>query len=456
MFPNHPRILKSVSFYAPTSAAASDLMEDREMDDMEGAMEEGEEEEEALNADNRPSRIRRPSRSPSSSSWSARIDRFRQSKTAVAWVVALALFTDMIIYGTIIPLLPHITTPDKMGTLLACYAAGLLLVTPVVGVLSDKYGNRKVPMVCGLVGVVGATGGFAFARGDWDLALARMAQGVAGGISWTIGFCMLADTFAAEELGGVMGTVLGANTVGFLVGPPLSGFLFEYVHPKAPYAFCAVLALLDLGGRLFLKPPDCAGQLLQKSDDECELLGEEGTSSAGSHSVTTKVVGRKVGMLDLLKDWQVLCTCCTVAVGAAVFSGIEPTLPIYLQTHFNATPSQVGLIWIAIIIPNFLMGILTGHISDKHGRKNIAAVGTLLFGLATPFIALSSTIPTLILALCCFGAANAVLNTPALPEMADFVNAKGGGAYAQGYALFNMSFSVGMLVGPIVGTWIVE
>ncbi|RKO88870.1 major facilitator superfamily domain-containing protein [Blyttiomyces helicus] len=385
------------------------------------------------------------------------IYRWRVSQGAVIAVVALALFTDMVVYGAVIPVLPKLVTErlhlDRkfIGILLACYAAGLLLVTPVIGVLSDIYSNRKIPMLIGLGGLMMTTLLFAYGDTFWTLVMARMGQGISGGISWTIGFCMLADIFPASELGGVMGQALSANTLGFLVGPPLGGILFDWYGFTAPFLFCSALALIDLAGRLFIRPKVTSINYDAPEDTEerSPLISDHTRSASPSSSSRTN-------MIELLCDPQVLCTCTTIVLGATAFSGIEPTLPIYLEEVFGASPSTVGLLWIAIIVPNAVVGIYAGHASDKHGRKVVSAIGLLLFGLATPLLAYADNIILLVIALALFGATNAAVMTPALPEMAEFVHTRGGGAFAQAYALFNMSYSCGMLVGPIVGSFLVE
>ncbi|KAF9174724.1 hypothetical protein BGX20_010122 [Mortierella sp. AD010] len=53
--------------------------------------------------------------------------RARRAPVAVACVVAMALFTDMVVYGVVVPLLPIIVkerlggTPSEVGLLFACY-----------------------------------------------------------------------------------------------------------------------------------------------------------------------------------------------------------------------------------------------------------------------------------------------------------------------------------------------
>lgn len=63
-------------------------------------------------------------------------------------------------------------------------AFGLLLATPVFAILSDRYQNRRYPMMGGMLGLGISTLAFAMADTYALLVLARVAQGVAGGASW--------------------------------------------------------------------------------------------------------------------------------------------------------------------------------------------------------------------------------------------------------------------------------
>lgn len=109
-------------------------------------------------------------------------NRARASRTAVIIVVALALFTDMILYDVIVPILPAILRRVKqdeslMGLLLGVYAAGLLLFTPVFGVWSDRMQSRKAPMLCGQLGLGLSTLLFIYSRNLVLLIIARFLQG---------------------------------------------------------------------------------------------------------------------------------------------------------------------------------------------------------------------------------------------------------------------------------------
>lgn len=112
----------------------------------------------------------------------SKIYRARTSRVAVIVVVALALFTDMILYDVIVPILPAILRrvnqgESLMGLLLAVYAAGLLLFTPLFGVWSDRTRSRKAPMLLGQLGLGASTFLFIYSRDVVLLMLARFLQG---------------------------------------------------------------------------------------------------------------------------------------------------------------------------------------------------------------------------------------------------------------------------------------
>ncbi|KAI8639413.1 major facilitator superfamily domain-containing protein [Parasitella parasitica] len=383
--------------------------------------------------------------------------RARYSRMGVACVVALTLFTDMLVYGVVIPCLP-ILVIDRLegdstmvGFLFGCYAFGLLLATPVFAILSDRYQNRRYPMMGGMLGLGISTLAFAEADTYALLVLARVAQGVAGGASWTIGLGLLADVFPTNTLGTVMGTVLTAHTVGFALGPGIGGALYEYGGMEAPFFFCAGFAVLNFLAILWLAEPK--HNHIEETQDHVSRAQEdidETTPLVNNSNISRSRDKKPLTMIDLLKNWRILSCVLCVTVSASVFAGIEPALPIHLQKTFNASASTIGLIFVAMVVPAFLAPII-GHLSDKIGRQVISATGMLLMAVASPLVALQYTsIYWIIPPLMAFGLSSPVTLTPILPEMGETVSDMGGAAYAQVYALYNMAYSIGMFIGPVV------
>ncbi|KAI7903711.1 major facilitator superfamily domain-containing protein [Cokeromyces recurvatus] len=380
--------------------------------------------------------------------------RARRSHIGIAGVVALTLFTDMLVYGVVIPCLPKLVidrlkgNSTMVGFLFGCYAFGLLVATPVFAILSDRYENRRYPMMGGMLGLSISTLAFAMADTYALLVLARVAQGVAGGASWTIGLGLLADVFPTNKLGTVMGTVLTAHTVGFALGPAIGGILYEYGGFSAPFLFCTGFAVINFLGILWLAEPT---KMKQKKN-----IIDQGVADETTPLIAKKDCEKPLTMIDLLKNWRILsCVLCTI-VSASVFSGIEPSLPIHLQMVFNASASTIGFIFVTMVVPAFLAPLI-GHLSDKIGRQVISATGMIMMAISAPFIAINySTIYWIIPSLMIFGLSSPVIMTPILPEMGETVNDMGGAAYAQVYALYNMAYSIGMFIGPVIAGFIMS
>ncbi|KAI8332369.1 major facilitator superfamily domain-containing protein [Chlamydoabsidia padenii] len=413
---------------------------------------------------------------PSVVSQTSQWQRARESPKAIAGVVALTLFTDMITYGVVIPCLPKLVMDrlggdsSMVGFLCGCYACGLLVSTPIFAVLSDRYANRRYPTMVGSLGLVASTIGFAFANTYAKLVIARLAQGVAGGATWAIGFGMLADVFPNDRLGMVMGSVMTANTLGFTIGPVAGGFMYQFGGFQAPFFFCACLAVLNLLAVVWIEEPLVVARRLKEEEqpqgETTPLLPPEeqcgSSSNDGSIHSSLSPEGPEpkqqasVTILSLLKHRRILCCVAITVISSSVFSGIEPSLPIHLQNVYHSSPSTIGIIFGAMVLPSFTSPLI-GHLSDKVGRKVITSTGLLMMAMISPLVTLTyPSVYMIIPSLMVFGFSGPVTVTPVLPEMGIIVNDLGGNAYAQVYALYNMAYGTGMFLGPVFAGFIMS
>jgi DHA1 family solute carrier family 18 vesicular amine transporter 1/2 len=79
------------------------------------------------------------------------------------------------------------------------------------------------------------------------------------------------------------------------------------------------------------------------------------------------------------------------------------------------------------------------------------AVGVVLMAVSLPLVGVPDALAITLVAVLVVSIAYALLMTPTLPEMADAVDRRGGGAYASAYAVFNAAYAAGMMAGPIIG-----
>ncbi|KAF9383877.1 hypothetical protein CPB97_006157 [Podila verticillata] len=381
--------------------------------------------------------------------------QLRRSPNFILFTVFLALFVDMATYGIIVPIIPFIVS-DRIsggatdtGLLLAMYAIGILLSSPLFGVLGDAFVSRRTPMLIGLLGMLVSTVLFMVASNFYVFLAARLLQGVAGGSVWTLGLALITDVFPAEVLGVQMGKALIGYTLGLMMGPPLGGLLYEHGGYQAPFVFISVITLIDFG---------CRALIIEEREEIVKALRQQGKKDEAIEEEAEVVATRKKERMEertsfwkLLKNKRLVGCVIVTACNAFVFSGAEPTVPLYLARSFDLTSEKIGLVFMAFSLPT-LTAPLSGALSDRFGAKVVCFVSLLLCGagvLATGMFQNSLTMIILLFAV--VGITGTAILTPILGELSAVVRTTGSGdGFARAYAMFNMAFSIGVLVGPVI------
>lgn len=345
-------------------------------------------------------------------------------------VVALALFTDTLLYYLLVPLLPGYArafglSPFQIGLLFGSYAVSLLAGTLPLGRLADRVGRRQ-PMLWGLVGLGATTLIFAFAHRFWLLVAARILQGLSATATWTAGMALLADHFPSERRGRAMGTVFAFANLGVLLGPPLAGFLAQHFGPRSPFIVAAGLALLDALARAFLL--------------------EEVPRSAPAEQ----------GFRDLLKRGEVRVFAGAMALGAGLWALLESTLPLHFDRVLGWSPALIGLAFAASAAAHMATSPLMGAASDRWGRRRILMAGLLMVMVLLPLPALSGAIPAVFSVMMGLGFTASFIMSPASPALADAVERMGSSSYASVFGILNLSYALGMMIGPFLGGALVE
>ncbi|KAG0249394.1 hypothetical protein BG011_009345 [Mortierella polycephala] len=361
----------------------------------------------------------------------------------------------MATYGIIVPIIPFIIS-DKVnggatdtGLLLAIYAIGILLSAPLFGILGDRFVSRRIPMLIGLVGMLLSTVLFMLATNFYVFLVARLLQGVAGGSVWTLGLALITDVFPAHTLGLQMGKALVGYTLGLMMGPPLGGILYEHGGYQAPFIFCFTITLID-----FI----CRALIIEEREEIVKALRLQGKREEAMEEEAEVVALRKkerqedqTSFWRLIKNKRLLGCVIVTACNAFVFSGAEPTVPLHLAATFDLTSGKIGLVFMAFSLPT-LTAPISGALSDRFGAKIVCLVSLVACGASVVVLGLlESSLPMIILLFAIIGTTGTAILTPVLGELSAVVRATGtGDGFARAYAIFNMAFSIGVLVGPIV------
>lgn len=147
--------------------------------------------------------------------------------------------------GLIVPLTPYIveqfdSSNTAVGILTLAYSAAQFLATPVLGVLSDRFGRRPVLFFS----VLGSAAGyvlFALAHAYPLLVIARAIDGITGG-NISTAQAYIADVTPPEQRAKSYGLIGAAFGLGFTLGPAFSGLLGS-ITPMAPVWAAAGLSL---------------------------------------------------------------------------------------------------------------------------------------------------------------------------------------------------------------------
>jgi hypothetical protein len=134
---------------------------------------------------------------------------WRSNTLFIVATVGIGLFTDLFLYGLVVPILPSILR-DKVGVsdgniqsdvsgLLAAYAAASVVTSPFAGILADRLSSRQAPFLVGLLALLMAT--------VLLLTIARILQGVSAAFVWTVGLALVLETVGPKNLGKTIGSV---------------------------------------------------------------------------------------------------------------------------------------------------------------------------------------------------------------------------------------------------------
>ena len=343
-------------------------------------------------------------------------------RMAVA-VSCIALFTDMLIYGILIPLLPLMPAVERAGSsatglLFAAYAAMMIAVTPLAGRLVDRKGPRG-PLLAALLGLAAACLLFAVGGPYWLLLISRLLQGAAAGLGWVASLALIAASIPLERRGTYLGLAMSMVSIGTLAGPPLAGWLARDHGHAAPFVLAAAVLILDGVLRVvFVRPTP------PSADDPATPLD----------------------VLRVGGSWPVVIL---IAVGSAVTSAIEPILPVRLAVGLGLDTAGIGLLFALLVIIGAVLNPMVGAILNRVSPRVLALIGAALAIAGLLLLGAGSRLPVVIAGIVCLGGAIAFLVAPA----GTLIGVQGARttppALGGAYSLYNLAYAAGLILGPM-------
>ncbi|KAI4115273.1 MAG: hypothetical protein LQ345_004106, partial [Seirophora villosa] len=227
--------------------------------------------------------------------------KLRSSDGFIIFVVGVAVFTDMMLYGLLVPILPYVLS-DRVGVpqedvqkwnslLLGSFGGALTIGSLVIGWIGDRVRSRQTPFLFGLIAVGLSTLAISLTRSITILLVARILQGFSGAVVSTVGYAILFDVVGTEKIGRAMGFVSMSQSFGLLVGPAVGGVLYEwgggYFNTFIP-AFVLIVLEIVLRGLVVVRGRKGGRSSCLAGGDEEEEEEEEEASSKASLLLATE------------------------------------------------------------------------------------------------------------------------------------------------------------------------
>lgn len=450
-----------------------------------------------------------PATAASRRPWLQRFNQFRSSTPFIVFTVSMAVFTDMFVYGVIVPVVPFAFT-DRMGVAeeglqtwisvcLGLYSAGLIIGAPISGYFSDKLSGRRVALLAGLFVVIASTFMLCFAKNMATFAVGRFIQGASGAVVWTVGLALISDVAVTGNIAHLMGYPGVAMSLGIATGPLIGGVVYEKAGYYAVFGVCFGILVFDVALRLLMKDPpkkkkvprypsgtettmmlrnvDSAtinpDSIAQTTNDDRHDTASPSHDAQNSRLAPGDQDAQNatitLAILKLMSTHRVLAGLLVAVVLGWVMSAYEAILTIHLKNQFYFNSLQSGLVFLAMAVSE-LFAPLVGFLADKYGSRWIATAGFLFSGamvilLRVPEDNSTREIVAFIAILALSGAGLTLVSTPLMGELTNAIIVEGAkhlgkygraGGFGQVYGLFNVAFALGSLVGPFQSGFVMQ
>ncbi|HUQ91842.1 MAG TPA: MFS transporter [Bryobacteraceae bacterium] len=272
----------------------------------------------------------------------------------------IVVFLDLLGAGILLPIIPYLvrqfrTDATTVGLLSVSFSAAQFLASPVLGVLSDRYGRRPVL----LLSILGTSLGyflFALAGSLPVMFFARILDGITGG-NISTAQAYIADVSAPEDRAKNFGLIGAAFGLGFIVGPAVGGVL-STISVHAPAYAAGILALATAIFGYFVLPESLI--------DHHRDLTRFRISDLSPVKPLRELLARPE--LHLLLAGLFFLN--------FAFSALQSNFSLFTLVRFGYTPAQNALMFAYIgVLAAFVQGYAVRRLNPLFGERKLATLG---------------------------------------------------------------------------------
>lgn len=329
-----------------------------------------------------------------------------------------------------------ITTPDSIklysGILNSAPAVTMAIMSPIWGIISDKYG-RKLMLIRAMLFASFIIGGMGLVANVNQLIILRLLQGIFTG-TVTAAIVLVASNTPKDKISFALGFLSSSTFIGQSVGPVIGGALAEFVGYRVSFIIGGILMFLDFLLVLFIvKENKESFRKIEKNEKD------EKTSSTSLLSIFTATA---ISMLFVLLF---------IRIGRTIFN---PYIPIYVQEIKITTKGiaqTTGLINGFLALMTALSGLTLSRLGDKYDKMKLLIIYLVVGALiALPLVWINKLwLFTCILGIVFFVTGGVEPVVMSITTEKTPVNRRG--------VLFGVQGTVGSIgfaIAPLLGGWI--
>ncbi len=297
-----------------------------------------------------------------------------------------------------------------------------MVLKPLVGVLSDRWGRRSW-LIVGTIFFVVMPFLYQFVSTPEQLFYIRIIHGFATAIYGPVTLAYVAEisiTRRAERLGW-----FGfARNGGYIVGPAVAGWMLLVTTPASVFTVIGIVSIFAFLPIIFLPEKSRSNQRTTTP-----IIRQVITSiMSGSRTLTVWVAGALEGTM-FISLYSVRTFLPLLALNAGFNIGIAGTFfAVQEAIHLIANP-------------------LGGRLGDKIGYRSIIPLGILFMSLSLPLITVGNNIVILFTAAAIIGVAQACVFPSTLTLVS---NSMGKDSIGTGLGLLGTLKNAGKVVGPTI------
>lgn len=347
---------------------------------------------------------------------------YKDHNLHVLWGVTLMAVLGV---SSITPAFPTIVrelgvSGGQVGLLITVFTLPGIVLTPVLGILSDRHGRKKILIPALLLfGVAG--GACALARSFELLLVLRFFQGMGAAALGTLNVTVIGDIYDGRERSAALGYNSSVLSVGTASYPAIGGALatFGWFYPFA-------LPVLTLPIWLFvvfsLRNPEPRNE-----QDLKEYFG-----SVWRHLRDREVIGL-VGL--------------SLLTFIILFGPQLSFLPILMDDRFEAPSYVIGGALSGASLVTALVSSQLGRLTGRFAEKTLLRCAFLIYAVALALVAVAPSLPLLLVPLALFGVAQGIN----LPNVFSLLNAHAPDENRGAFMATNgMALRTGQTIGPLL------